>query len=78
MTTVKIYNQPGTNKPLNMTMSVFFRVYLQISAAGQGRECHKFPGSPVDAITAAGSPTAVTQSLITKTYLSFLYQIQQE
>ena len=29
--------------PLNVTINMFCRVYLHISAAGQGRECYKFP-----------------------------------
>ena len=38
----------GTNNPWNAIINVFGMVYLHISAAGQGRECYRFLGSPVD------------------------------
>ena len=38
----QLYISVGTNKPLNITINVFGKVYIHIPAACQARECHEF------------------------------------
>ena len=38
----------GTNNLLDVIINVIGRVYLHLSAADQGRECHKYAESLVD------------------------------
>ena len=49
----------GTLQPLNVTINVFARVYLNISAAGKGMSATNFQEGLLIFITAAGSHTVV-------------------